>query len=128
MQMPRMWEILKKFSDFYFSSYGHFSVIFVKISPQFSMITREKKMGEFFYYFSRYIQNIPHHSQSLFDRGHFWGGGGVCVSISRTQPRFALNGIPELPATLFFGIEKCKFFFFFKLDFDFLQNQIFLFF
>ena len=34
------------FSDYYFSSYGHFSVLFLKKSPQFS----------------RSIQNIPHHS------------------------------------------------------------------
>ena len=47
---------------FIFSSYGHFSVNFLKKSPQFSMIIREKKIGEFFYYFSRSIQNTPQHS------------------------------------------------------------------
>ena len=35
---------------------------FWKKSPQFSMITRKIKIGEFFYYFSRSIQNTPHHS------------------------------------------------------------------
>ena len=38
------------FSDFYFSSDGHFSVILMKTSPQFSMITRKIKIREFFYY------------------------------------------------------------------------------
>ena len=36
------------FYDFYFSSYGHFSVIFLKKSPQFSMITRKIKIGKIF--------------------------------------------------------------------------------
>ena len=77
------------FSDFYFSSYGHLSVLFLKKSPQFSMMTRKIKIEEFFYYSSRSIQNIPHHSLSLFDRGHFYGGrGGVCMFVIRTQPNF----------------------------------------
>ena len=33
-----------------------------KKSPQFLMITRKIKIGEFFYYFSRSTQNTPHHS------------------------------------------------------------------
>ena len=33
------------------------------------------KIGEFFYYFSRSIQNIAHHSQSLFDGVTSDGGG-----------------------------------------------------
>ena len=67
------------FFDFYFSSYGHFSVIFLKKSPQFSMITRKIKIGNFFNNFSRSIQNIAHHLQSLFDGVTFEGGGGLHV-------------------------------------------------
>ena len=56
-----------KILRFLFLSYGHFSVIFLKKSPQFSMITRKKKIGEFFNYFTRSIQNTVHHSQSFFE-------------------------------------------------------------
>ena len=41
-------------SEFYFSSYGHFSVIFLTSSPQFSMITRKMNIKIFFYYFSHF--------------------------------------------------------------------------
>ena len=51
-------------------------VIFVMSSPQFSMITQKIKIGEFFNYFSRSIQNIAHHSQFLFD-GVISEGGGL---------------------------------------------------
>ena len=41
------------FSDFYFSSYGHFSVIFVTSAPQFPMITQKiKNRRIFFPYYS----------------------------------------------------------------------------
>ena len=49
------------------------------------MITRKIKIGEFFYYFSRSIQNTPHHSYSLFEATTFEGGGD-CMSVSGTQP------------------------------------------
>ena len=42
------------------------------------MITRKIKIGKFFDSCFRSFQNIAHHLQSLFDRGHFWGGG-VCT-------------------------------------------------
>ena len=51
------------------------------------MITRKIKIGEFCNYFSRSIQNIAHHSQSLFDEVTS-EGGGVCMSVSRNKPRF----------------------------------------
>ena len=51
------------------------------------MITRKIKIGEFFYYFSRSIQNTAHHSQSLFDGDTSEGGGVVCMSVIRTQPK-----------------------------------------
>ena len=49
------------------------------------MITRKIKIGFFFYSFPRSIQNIAHHSQSLFD-GVISEGGGVCMSFFVTQP------------------------------------------
>ena len=51
------------------------------------MITRKIKIGEFLYYFSRSIQNIAHHSQSLFD-GDTSEGGRVCMSFIVTQPNY----------------------------------------
>ena len=51
------------------------------------MITRKIKIGNFFYSLSRSIQNIAHHSQSLFD-GVISEGGGVCMSLSRKKPQF----------------------------------------
>ena len=48
------------------------------------MITRKIKIGNFFYHFHS-IQNIAHHSQSLFD-GVISEGGGVCMSFFVNKP------------------------------------------
>ena len=84
------------FYDFYFSSYGHFSVIFLKKSPQFSMITRKIKIGKKFYSCFRSIQNIAHHLQSLFDgviseRG---GVGSACPSLWHSQNFYSAYSRP----------------------------------
>ena len=54
------------------------------------MITRKIKIGEFFYYYSHSIQNIAHHSQSLFD-GVISEGGGVCMSFVNKPMRVLVH-------------------------------------
>ena len=49
------------------------------------MITRKIKIGNFFNHFSRSIQNIAHHLQSLFD-GVISEGEGVCISFFVNKP------------------------------------------
>ena len=50
------------------------------------MITQKIKSREFFYYFSRSIQNIAHHLQSKKDRVISEGGGGVCMPFFANKP------------------------------------------
>ena len=73
--------------DFYFSSYGHFSVIFFFKSPQFPMITRKINIGEFFYYFSRPIfpPSAPFLTTFEWEKG---GGWGFCMSVSGKWPNY----------------------------------------
>ena len=60
-------------------------VILVRKSPQFSMITRKIKIGEFFYYISRYIQI------TLITGDTFEGGGwSACPSLGHS-PAFQQN-------------------------------------
>ena len=55
------------------------------------MITRKIKIGIFFYYHFHSIQNIAHHSQSLFDEVISEGeGGGVCMSFFVNKPNLEL--------------------------------------
>ena len=77
--------IIKKNSDFYFSSYDHFSVIFLKKMSIFDD-NSENKNRIFFYSHSRSIQNIAHHIQSKKD-GVISEGGGVRMSFFVTQPK-----------------------------------------
>ena len=75
--------------NFYFSSYGHFSVILWSHHPNFRSnfaTTRKIKIGNIFYYFSHSIRNIAHHSQSLFDGVISEIGGGVCMSFFVNKP------------------------------------------
>ena len=48
-------------SDFYFSSYGHFSDVIPPIFNEFFTITQKIKIGEFFYHFFHSIQHTSHH-------------------------------------------------------------------
>ena len=114
------------FSDFYFSSYGHFSVIFLKKSPQYSMITRKIRIGDFFCYFSRSIQNIAHHSQSLLDGVISEGrGGSACPSLWHSQKFWFFLFLFEKFWIYFSLFEKFWIFFFLfeKLWNDFLLIQ-----
>ena len=48
-------------SDFYFSSYGHFSDVIPPIFNEFFTVTQNIKIGEFFYHFFHSIQHTSHH-------------------------------------------------------------------
>ena len=59
-RLNRKWNQISKFSDFYFSSYGHFSVIFVKkITPIFDDNSKNK-IGDFFNWFYFSTQRTSH--------------------------------------------------------------------
>ena len=72
------------------------------------MITRKIKVGEFFYYFSRSIQNIAHHSQLLFDGDTSEEGGGLHVLHCDT-------------AEYFFSL-NLKYFSIIKISYNFLST------
>ena len=57
--------------------YGHFSFIFVKKSPQFSMISREKRIGEFCIIFPVLFRTPRTIHNNFF-----------CMSVIRRQPIF----------------------------------------
>ena len=73
----------KQFFRFlFFELSSIFHSIFSEKSPQFSMITRKKKIGNFFYSHSRSIQNIAHHIQSKKEGVISEGGrGSACPSL-----------------------------------------------
>ena len=73
--------IIFDFSDFYFSSYGHFSVIFLKkITPIFDDNSKNKNR-KFFLLFFPFDSEHCASSQSHFDGDTSEGGGSACPSL-----------------------------------------------
>ena len=73
------------FSDFYFSSYGHFwsfLVIFVFKSPQFSMNFHDNSKNE---NWKIDISFVSAHSASFIKSDHFWGRGLHIYSWDRAN-------------------------------------------
>ena len=77
--LNRKGKIIKKFSDFYFSSYDHFCDVITPIFDEFFTINREKKIGEFLYsIFSFYS---AYSASSIKTRLKLRGEGGGVLHI-----------------------------------------------